>query len=174
MPQSEQSEHTTLMDRATFLAILQRERAAWDALLAEVSELGEARISQPGINGEWSVKDIVAHVTWYEREMIAMLQTRALEGSTLWELSHDQRNMTLFEQHRGQPLAEVLADARQTFADLVALMEGLAEKDLHDASRYRAMPPDWTPWEVLADNSYMHYPQHAPAIRAWLEQQQSS
>lgn len=171
MPQSEQTTH---MDKATFLEFLRRERAIWDALLAEASALGETRMSQPGVNGVWSVKDTVAHITWYEREMVGMLRTRALEGSTLWESSHDRRNVTLFEQHHDQPLAEVLASARQTFTDLVTLVEGLAEEDLHDASRYRAMPPDWMPWEVLADNSYTHYPQHAPAIRAWLEQQQSS
>ncbi|MGZ3716180.1 MAG: DinB family protein [Ktedonobacterales bacterium] len=171
MSHSEPTEPTTHIDKATFLATLRRERAAWDALLAEASEMGEARMSQPGVNGAWSVKDIVAHVTWYEREMVGMLRTRALDGSTLWELSHDQRNMTLFEQHRDQPLAAVLADARQTFADLVTLVKGLAEEDLHDASRYRAMPPDWIPWELLADNSYTHYPQHTQAVRAWLDQQ---
>lgn len=165
-------EQTTHMDKATFLATLRRERAAWDALLAEVSALGEARMTEPGVNGEWSVKDIIAHVTWYEREMVGLLRTHALDGSSLWELAHDQRNTALFEQLRDQPLTNVQSDARQTFADLVALAEGLADADLHDASRYRNMPPDWIPWEVLAGNSYAHYPDHTPTIRAWLDDQQ--
>ncbi len=170
----EPSEQPTRMDKATFLAALRRERAAWEALLAEVGALGEARMTQPGVSGEWSIKDIVAHVTWYEREMVGLLRTHALAGSPLWELPHDQRNIALFDELRGKPLASVQAEARQTFAELLALVEGLTEADLHDASRYRDMPPDWIPWEVLADNSYTHYPQHTPAIRAWLDQQWAS
>ncbi len=169
-----QPEQTAHMDKAAFLATLRRERAAWDALLAEAGALGETHMTQPGVNGAWSVKDSIAHVTWYEREMVGLLRTHALAGSPLWELPHDQRNTALFEQLRDQSLPAVLAAAHQTFADLVALLEGLAEEDLHDASRYRDMPPDWIPWEVLADNTYTHYPHHIPAIRAWMGQQQPS
>lgn len=165
------SEQTAHMDKATFLATLRRERAAWDALLAVASALGAARLTEPGINGSWSFKDIVAHVTWYEREMVMLLRTHALIGSPLWELPHDQRNTAIFEQLRDQPLDAVLAGAHQIFAELLTLVEGLAEEDLHDASRYRDMPPDWIPWEVLAGNTYTHYPEHTPAIRAWLGQQ---
>jgi hypothetical protein len=57
------------MDKAAFLATLRAKHAEWEALLAEV---GEARMVQPGVAGEWSVKDIVAHVTWGEREMAGM------------------------------------------------------------------------------------------------------
>lgn len=103
--------------------------------------------------------------------MVDLLRAHALDGSPLWELPNDQRNAALFKELRSQPLAGVQSDAYQTFADLVALVEGLAEEDLHDASRYRNMPPDWIPWEVLAGNSYIHYPDHAPTIRAWLDGQ---
>ena len=168
MTQPEQAVH---MDKAAFLATLRREHAAWDALLAEV---GEARMAQPGASGEWSVKDIIAHVTWYEREMVGVLRTHTLAGSDLWELSPDQRNAALFAQLRDRPVADVLTEARQTFAELVALVEGLAEEDLHDATRYHAMPPDWIPWELLAGNSFAHYPEHARTIRVWMEQQASS
>ncbi len=170
----EPSEQTPHRDKTTFLAALRRERAAWEALLAEVGALGEARMTQPGVIGEWSIKDIIAHITWYEREMVGLLRMHALAGSPLWQLPHGQRNTALFEELRGKPLADVLADARQAFAELLALVEGLAEDDLHDAARYHDMPPDWIPWEVLAGNSYTHYPQHAPLIRAWLDQQRAS
>lgn len=169
-----QPEQTTHMDKATFLATLRRERTAWDALLAEVGVLGEAQMTQPGVNGEWSAKDVVAHVAWYEREMVGLLRTHALAGANLWELSHDQRNATLFEELHDQPLANVQAEARQTFAELATLVEGLAEEDLHNASRYGGMPLDWSPWEVLADNTYTHYLQHTAAIRAWLDQRLAS
>ena len=64
------------MDKATFLATLVDERAAWEALLAELIQLGDAALTQPLAPGEWSVKDIVAHVAWFEREMVGVLRAR--------------------------------------------------------------------------------------------------
>ena len=62
------------MDKTTFIETLLARRAAWEALFAEV---GEARMLQPGVAGEWSVKDVIAHVMWSEREMVGVMQARA-------------------------------------------------------------------------------------------------
>ena len=54
----------TPMTKTRLLDRLRTERAQWEALLTDIDE---ARMTQPGVEGEWSVKDIVAHVTFYER-----------------------------------------------------------------------------------------------------------
>jgi uncharacterized protein (TIGR03083 family) len=152
------------MNKADWLDTLQTERAQWDALLAEV---GEARMTRPGVEGEWSVKDVVAHVTWFEREMVGVLRARALVGSDLWNLSHDERHAVIYEQNRDRALSDVLAEARAVFDQLLAGMQSLAEEDLHDPLRFAEMPADWVPW-VIAGNSYEHYRQHAPGLRDWM------
>ena len=49
------------------LAAVEREREWWESLLAEV---GEARMTEPGTVGDWSFKDLVAHLfAWEAREM---------------------------------------------------------------------------------------------------------
>lgn len=153
------------MNKSEWLTTLQTERAQWEALLAEV---GEARMTRPGVAGEWSVKDIVAHVTWFEREMVGVLQARTLVGSDLWSLPHDQRNAAIYEQNRDRALSGVLAEARVVFDQLRAGMQSLAEEDLHDPLRFAEMPADWVPWQVIAGNSYEHYRQHTPGIRDWM------
>ncbi|MFN8567281.1 MAG: hypothetical protein U0Z44_07115 [Kouleothrix sp.] len=50
-------------DKATLLAALAHGRAAWEALLARVDP---AALTMPGVEGSWSVCDILAHVTPYE------------------------------------------------------------------------------------------------------------
>jgi hypothetical protein len=155
------------MTPTRLLAALQAERARWDALLAEV---GEARMTQAGVEGEWSVKDIIAHVTWFEREMVGLLQAHALVGSELWNLAQDERNAAIYEQNRGRPLSDVLAEARLVFEQLAAAAQSLSDEDLTDPLRFAGMPGDWTPWRILAGNSFEHYGQHAPSIRDWLDQ----
>ena len=156
------------MDRATFLKTLHTKRAEWDALLVKV---GEARMTQPGLAGEWSLKDIIAHVTWGEREMVGVLQAHALVGSDLWNVSTDERNAAVFEQNRHRSLPDVLAEAQRVHAQLLEAVQALSEEDLVDAQRFREMPADWVPWQMFAGNCYDHYEQHTPAIRAWMEQQ---
>ena len=63
------------MDKIRFLDTLLAERAEWDRVL---SQIDVARMAVPRVAGEWSVKDVVAHVTWFEREMIGVLTAYAL------------------------------------------------------------------------------------------------
>ena len=159
---------TTLMNKAIFLETLQTGRAQWEALLAKVDQ---ARMTEPGIEGEWSLKDILAHIAWYEREMVGILQTRALVGSSLWVLPNAERNAAIFDQNRNRSLSEVLTEAQRVYSELLHAAQSLTDDDLIDPSRYRDMPADWVPWKVFADNSYEHYAAHIPAIRAWLDTQ---
>ena len=85
------------------LQLMDRERAAFDAAH---SILSRERLVAPGAAGVWSAKDIVAHVTWAEREMIGVLQRRELAGSDLWRLSQDERNAAVYAED-GQFVARV-------------------------------------------------------------------
>ncbi len=152
--------------KAKFLDTLRTERARWDALLAQIEE---ARMIQPGVAGEWSVKDIIAHMTWGEREMVGVLQAHALVGSDLWDLPEDDRNAAVFVENRDRSLQDVLTEAPQMFAQLLAAVQALSEEDLADPRRFRDMPTEWVPWQIIAGNSYEHYRQHTPSIRAWLD-----
>ena len=156
----------TEMNKAAFLQTLQTTRAQWEDVLAAVDE---ARMTEPGVEGEWSIKDIMAHITWYEREMVGILQTRALDGSSLWVLPNAERNAAIFDQNRSRSLQDVLTETRRVYAELLDALQRLAENDLSDPSQYRDMPADWVPWKVFADNTYDYYAAHIPAIRAWLD-----
>jgi hypothetical protein len=142
-----------------------KDRAEWDRLLAEVR--GEQRL-EPGLPGGWSVIDVIAHVNWYEQEMVVLLETRELAGSELWGLPADERNVPIHEQNKDLMLDEVLAESDRVFERLWELVGQLADEDLTEASRFDHMPEDWEPWQVIASNTYEHYQEHIPDIRAWL------
>jgi len=156
------------MNKVEFLNALQTAHAEWEAVLAQV---GEARMTEPGVVGHWSVKDTIAHVAWFEREMVEVLRARALVGSDLWDLTQDQRNAAIFEQNRNRSLRNVLAEAQQVFLQLVELVQALDDQDLNDPSRLANMPADWSPWKIIAGNSFEHYRAHASDLRQWLDKQ---
>ena len=154
------------MDKATFLETLHTARAEWEALLAEV---GEARMLEPGATGEWTVKDVIAHVMWCEREMVGVCEAHALVGSDLWNLTNDECNAIVVAQYRETPLQDVLVEERQVYDRLLAALQTLSDEDLNDARRFRDMPVEWVPWQLIAGNASQHYGDHMPPIRAWLD-----
>lgn len=139
--------------------------AQWQGLLAQIPA---ARLAEPGLPGGWAVKDVIAHLTWFEREMVDLINTRVLAGSELWTLPIDEQNAAIYEEGKERPLADILAEAEQVHAALRAALPTLSAADLQDATHFSEMPPDWKPWEIIAGNSYEHYLDHIPAVRRWL------
>jgi uncharacterized protein (TIGR03083 family) len=156
-----------IITTADMLDALRRERAAWEALLAQVPP---QRLAEPGVDGDWSVKDVVAHIAFFEWEMVRLLETRSLAGaSDLWGLPTDARNAAIYQQVRDRPLDAVLANSKQAYVRLLTAVGGLPDSALRDPTAFEGMPPDWVPLDIIAQNSTEHYAAHAQDIRAWLE-----
>jgi hypothetical protein len=162
------------MTSARLLSIMQMERAEWEALLAQV---GEARMTEPGVEGQWSVKDIVAHLTWYDRTVVEGAQT-GIRGERfvrtgLRALGTDERNERIAVESHNRPLRDVLADSRQAFDQVLAVVRACPDDVLNDG-RLTGLPDDVPPWVLVANNTYKHYREHGRAIRAWLDRQSAT
>jgi hypothetical protein len=156
------------MTGARLASILQTERTQWNALLAQVSL---DRMEIPGVEGEWSVKQLVAHLTWYEQAILEgarqVLSTGTFTRRRVTGL--DEQNTQIAAESRTRPAGDVLAEADEVFGQLLALVAALPEDILNDP-QLLGLPEDLVPWMGVANNSYAHYRQHEPALRAWLGQ----
>ena len=150
------------MDKREFIDRVKSERELWDEVLSRVPD---DLIQEPGVEGDWSVKDILAHVMWYEREMIGVLKARALVGSDWWALPLDDRNDAVHGEVSGMSLDEVRSEAARVFPALVEQLELLPEEALSDASHFEGMPAEWAPFDVIGSNTFRHYPDHTESIR---------
>jgi hypothetical protein len=153
------------MNIKAFLERINAEYNLWQDLIRKISP---EDMVQPGICGDWSMKDVIAHIAWYEGEMIPLILQYQLVGSELWALTTDERNQILFEQNRDRSLKDVLKESKKVHADFVQALNNLSDADLVDASHFKDMPGDWVPWKIIAGNSFEHYPQHVPDIKSWL------
>lgn len=148
---------------------LQRIRTSRTKLDEVVKSIDPMFMTAPGVCGDWSVKDILAHITWHEQEMFNVALKRALVGSDLWNVSLELRNKTIYEENRDRGLKDVLDDFKVVFESMMDAMETLTDEDLLDASHFAEMPPNWKPWEVIASNTYEHYDDHLAGLAAWQE-----
>jgi hypothetical protein len=166
------------MSKLAFLKAMREERERWEASLAGVDD---ALMVQPGVAGEWSLKDIVAHVTAYERGLVEWLEAASRGQSLAFpNLDHpdvDHRNAVIFAQNRHRPLSDVLLESRQVFRRLSQLVQALPEQELLDAEKTEwFVRPRWNQkrplWKCIADDSFEHYHQHIQDVRRWLGEKQ--
>jgi len=156
------------MTGARLAEILRDERAKWNALLDQV---GLDRMDIPGVEGEWSVKQLVAHLTWYEQAVVKGAQ-QAMNTGTFSRrrpdgVGLDEMNALIAEESRARPGSDALAEADAVFAQLLTLIAACSDAILNDP-RLLGLPDDMPPWMRVANNSYAHYREHEPALRAWL------
>ena len=138
-------------------------RDEWEAVLARVPR---DRLTEPSLPGGWSVKDVLAHMTWGKHEGIGLMRARRLVGSDLWNLDDDARNAIVVEQNRSRPLDEVLRDYESTSREYLEELSGLRDEELNDPALWPEMPSDWRPWRIIYDPA--HYASHARDLESWL------
>lgn len=150
---------------AELIDLVKNERNNWRALLEHIDQ---DKMQLPGVSGEWSLKDVIAHITWHENEMVEMIKSHTLQGSDLWNLITDERNTIIHKENREKSLEQVLDESNQIYQQLIELLPTLSEEDLTNPENFAGMPPDWQPWTIIADNTYEHYQNHIADVERWL------
>ncbi len=149
------------MTKTDFLQNLQNGRRQWQQQWKSIDLFGTSRPRTPG---EMSLRDILYHVAWYEREMVEMLQLRTLVGSPWWELPVDERNAHIQAEAQTVSLLQSWRLEQETYAELLAQLQSIRDEELEDARFFQEMPSDWIPWQVIASNTYEHYMEHYSSI----------
>ena len=143
------------------------ERRYWRDLVAEV---GEDRMDEPGPMGQWTFKDLAAHLLGWRQRMIARLEAAVAgerEPAPAWpaDLSDDEVNEWLHERDRDRPLREVLDDVDRSYDRIERAVAALPDDVVTDRSAFR-----WLGGESLAEAalfSHLHE-EHEASIREWL------
>lgn len=161
------------MDKTTLLNTIQAEYTPLESLVAPLTE---AQLCAEPPDGEWSIKDIMAHVAVWE-QLCARWLEEFLRGVMPQpsERIEDGVNARIYRENHDRSLAEVqqlFHDAHQQLLQQVNLIaQTLSEEDLNGSQRF-AWTQHWPGYSllaVIADNSYEHYQDHAQQIRRRLD-----
>ena len=142
--------------------VLDRLARAWLDFEASYAGLSDAQLLTPGVTGRWSVRDIIAHVTWWEEEALKHLPL-ILEGGRppRYSVTYggiDAFNALMTERRRDLSLPEVLRQHDDVHARLVDYARGAPAELYTRETRFRRR---------LRLDTYGHYPIHSRAIRGW-------
>jgi hypothetical protein len=150
------------MDR---LQLLKRLDRAWEALKASYVGLSDSELLESCVTDNWSVRDIIAHVTWWEEEALKHLPLILAGGKPpRYSVAYggiDAFNTQMTEQKRSLSLDEVLRQRDETHNRLIDFIHTVPEDQIARETRFRRR---------LRLDTYSHYPKHAEAIWKWREQ----
>jgi hypothetical protein len=139
-----------------------------------LGSLDPSAMERPGVVGNWSVKDLLAHLaawegfflSWYRAGVLGETPEIPAPGFT-WKQMH-QLNELIFQEHRLQSLEDVQAWFARSYQEIHQVVEGIPEKDLFEPGRY--------PWQgkhpltgFIKANTCNHYRWANTKIRDWMK-----
>jgi DinB superfamily len=149
---------------------LERTRAA---LLDTTAGLDEAALDRKGVVGEWSIKNVLAHIAAWEAWVVQALPHRLATGKTPEDfraraLDEDRFNAEEVTEREELTPAEQLIELERTREALLAELRGL------DAATWERRRP-WETWEgtlaeYLRESLVVHEAEHLAGLRAAAEQ----
>jgi hypothetical protein len=153
--------------KSELLQAIHTARNEWDGLIAKIPH---HRLSESAASGSWSIKDVIAHVTEYDRWLALGLALRLQKPPQIWldDISLDEFNAVLHQQIADRNPDDILLDSKRVFQDLINEVETHSEAYLFGTHHVEGVSYDVIPFQILKSESYGHYRDHIPAIQAWL------
>ncbi len=153
--------------------LLETIHRSWNELNEIIASLSAEQLIQSGAMDDWSLKDIMAHITaweWLAMDRIHAAQTGeplkypAIKGDSFV----DAFNAEVYENNQAAPLPKVMEAFHKTHAEFIEQIEVL------DAERLpQPLPFDWAgnlTFQVLIfSNTHWHYVEHIEAVEKWLD-----
>jgi hypothetical protein len=141
--------------------------AAREEFLAAVADIDPALRTTSGLVGDWSARDLLAHVGYWAGHAAESLH-RAEQGELSEfgrdELSVDERNEVVTRVARETDLATVASREQGAYEAFVARLSAVDPESLGD----RDADGD-TLEEIIAFDGAGHYREHTLDIRAWFD-----
>ncbi len=153
------------MDRSELLNRIKAGRAEFDAA---VNLFDKHDLAKPLLENGWSVKDVLAHICFWEKRIVSLYETLAAGDEpkdTVGAKSLDELNTHVYEENQLLPLGIVQVNEREAYLELLNVAETAPEADLFDPDRF-AWCEGQPFYNWIAENTYLHYADHLPNLLA--------
>jgi len=156
--------------------LLQRIREERERLLRALEGLSPEDMTREPVFGEWTVKDILAHIAVWQGRLITALfqleQGRRPQDLELSEAEVDALNERFYRAQKDRPLERVLADFHGTYQQLLKRLERFSDEDLTRPGRFPGVSRPL--WELIAADTFEHDAEHRADIERWRERRESA
>lgn len=144
-----------------------------DKFFRVIEGLSDEAMQVPGVVGNWSVKDIMAHISRWEAEMVKMLwqlqEGQRPDYDQFFNRNIDDLNAQWQKEMASRTLSQAIADFNAVRKQTIRRVEAFSDEDLSDPDRF----PDLKGQPIenwIAENSFEHEAEHAAQIKLWRSQ----
>jgi len=136
---------------------------------AQLAPLSEEQLTTPGVNGTWSIKDNIAHLSTWQKVLLARLL--AIRDHTHYEdttagLDVDTGNEQFYQQNKTRSLSDVLAELDDSHQQIVQTLGSMTDEQINK-------PQDWLGGQpvlgYITGDTVEHYEEHGQIIQTWLD-----
>lgn len=141
----------------------------WAKIERNCFGLSEADMVEPGAEGEWSVKDILAHLSAWEKYLLDRLgyimtgQQPQYGVLTSWDDVH-RFNTQVYSENKDRPLTSVVIEFRSLYRGVMTVLEAVNEALLSEPYTYDFPQDKLTVMELIRSNTFEHYREHCKSI----------
>lgn len=161
------------------VAKIDEERQWWEGILAAV---GEDRMEEVGVTDQWSFKDLIAHLNGWQRRSLDRLAAHGAgnpsppppwpaeyEAIADEDESVERVNDWIYERNRNRPAGDVVAESRQQWDELRALVAAMPEAELNDPTLFPRFEGQSLAGVIVQGDLFGHFhEEHEPMITDWL------
>ena len=141
-----------------------------EKILETVRDLSDQEMEIQGVIDDWSVKDILVHLTRWEAELVKLLwQAKQEVSPSTAHFSHepvDDLNARWQAESRSRPLISVLNDFLGVRNQTIRRVKALTESTLTDPTCFPWLAGKPL-WKWIAGDSFEHEAEHEAQILTW-------
>jgi hypothetical protein len=152
--------------------LLEKIRSSREALVKTLDSVPPERRDQPGVSGDWSVKDILVHLNYWEGQLVTLLfQLRSAAPPATVHFGGkdvDAINAAWFQQGRTRPWEAAWRDFTGLGIQIPRRVGEFTQAELTTVKfhpKLKGLP--LTTW--IASDSFEHEDEHRAAIEGWLK-----
>ena len=164
------------------VAAFERMHSDWDEMIRSI---GLDRMEDPGLMGEWSAKDLVAHITGWQWKTVESFKTSLAGGdypATPWpaELNdpatweedgqYEAINQWIHERTAGLSTEEVIQEGRDQWSEMRGIVAGLSIDQMNDPNLFPRLEGKSLGEVLVAGEFFGHFREHLQDdVTPWLQ-----
>lgn len=154
------------ISKQAFLSLMHTRYVPFDDFL---QNLDKGLLTTPGVNDNWSVKNHIAHLAFWEKQTLTTLQYIREHGEEPIDpfegLSEDESNEIIYQESKDSSLQEVWNTFHTASAALVTYVETLTEEQINSPLTSKR---SYALWAWVIGQTFGHYIDHTHIILEWL------
>jgi len=150
-------------------ALVEKMKSARAMLENALAGLTPEQLVMPGVETDWSVSDVMAHLLFWEQRALFLLKA-ARDGYSAsddrWIGSVDDLNASNFEANKHRPAQDIIDEERAVFNTMLHLVESASDDSLFEAEHFSWIKGDSLATRI-ANETYEHIDDHIDALTLW-------